>query len=203
MKRVVEHPGPGLAIRTEFSYDLRDAVAAARFKTTVRDGRGHDTLYVLNGDGSPTRIEEPLGKTTVLTWAANDVLKLSERERPYVTKDFGLKKSGSTRKKLRQDWNRLTALGSVDIVNQAASPEGAGWSFNNVEQLVPVSGGVILVEPGGTSLWFANATQAGLALRTAIGMAAAWACVAQLSTSSAAAGRGIRTDGVEGAAVER
>jgi RHS repeat-associated protein len=54
-----------------------------------------------------------------------------------------------------------TFTGSVDIVNQAASPEGAGWSFDNVEQLVPVSGGVILVEPGGTSLWFANATQAG------------------------------------------
>jgi CelD/BcsL family acetyltransferase involved in cellulose biosynthesis len=47
-------------------------------------------------------------------------LKLSERERPYVTKDFGLKKSGSTRKKLRQDWNRLAALGSVDIVNDRA-----------------------------------------------------------------------------------
>jgi CelD/BcsL family acetyltransferase involved in cellulose biosynthesis len=48
------------------------------------------------------------------------VLKLSERERPYVTRDFGLKKSGSTRKKLRQDWNRLTALGAVDIVNERA-----------------------------------------------------------------------------------
>jgi CelD/BcsL family acetyltransferase involved in cellulose biosynthesis len=47
-------------------------------------------------------------------------LKLSERERPYVTKDFGLKKSGSTRKKLRQDWNRLGALGTVDIVNDRA-----------------------------------------------------------------------------------
>jgi CelD/BcsL family acetyltransferase involved in cellulose biosynthesis len=47
-------------------------------------------------------------------------LKLSERERPYVTKDFGLKKSGSTRKKLRQDWNRLTALGAADIVNDRA-----------------------------------------------------------------------------------
>jgi CelD/BcsL family acetyltransferase involved in cellulose biosynthesis len=47
-------------------------------------------------------------------------LKLSERERPYVTKDFGLKKSGSTRKKLRQDWNRLSALGTVDIVNDRA-----------------------------------------------------------------------------------
>jgi CelD/BcsL family acetyltransferase involved in cellulose biosynthesis len=47
-------------------------------------------------------------------------LKLSERERPYVTRDFGQKKSGSTRKKLRQDWNRLTALGAVDIVNERA-----------------------------------------------------------------------------------
>jgi CelD/BcsL family acetyltransferase involved in cellulose biosynthesis len=47
-------------------------------------------------------------------------LKLAERERSYVTKDFGQKKSGSTRKKLRQDWNRLTALGSVDIVNERA-----------------------------------------------------------------------------------
>jgi CelD/BcsL family acetyltransferase involved in cellulose biosynthesis len=47
-------------------------------------------------------------------------LKLSERERPYVTKESGLKKSGSTRKKLRQDWNRLSALGAVDIVNERA-----------------------------------------------------------------------------------
>jgi CelD/BcsL family acetyltransferase involved in cellulose biosynthesis len=45
---------------------------------------------------------------------------LSERQRPYVTKDFGLKKSGSTRKKLRQDWNRLGALGAVEIVNERA-----------------------------------------------------------------------------------
>ena len=53
-------------------------------------------------------------------------LKLAERERPYVTKDFGLKKSGSTRKKLRQDWNRLTALGAVDIVNDRDAHRRAG-----------------------------------------------------------------------------
>jgi CelD/BcsL family acetyltransferase involved in cellulose biosynthesis len=44
-------------------------------------------------------------------------LQLSERARAYVTRDFGVKRSGSTRKKLRQDWNRLTAVGVVDIVN--------------------------------------------------------------------------------------
>jgi CelD/BcsL family acetyltransferase involved in cellulose biosynthesis len=45
------------------------------------------------------------------------LLALNERTRPYVTRDFGLKRSGSTRKKLRQDWNRLGGLGTVEIVN--------------------------------------------------------------------------------------
>jgi hypothetical protein len=54
-----------------------------------------------------------------------------------------------------------TFIGSVDIVNEASGPLGGGWSFDNVQQIVPVSGGVILVEPGGTSLWFSNGSQAG------------------------------------------
>ncbi len=45
---------------------------------------------------------------------------LDETNRPYATRDEGVKKSGSTRKKLRQDWNRLTALGTVDVVNDRA-----------------------------------------------------------------------------------
>jgi CelD/BcsL family acetyltransferase involved in cellulose biosynthesis len=48
---------------------------------------------------------------------ASPLLKLAERARPFVSRDFGLKNSGSTRKKLRQDWNRLAAVGAVDIVN--------------------------------------------------------------------------------------
>jgi len=44
-------------------------------------------------------------------------LMLSETVRPYVTREFGVKRSGSTRKKLRQDWNRLSALGTVDVLN--------------------------------------------------------------------------------------
>jgi CelD/BcsL family acetyltransferase involved in cellulose biosynthesis len=53
-------------------------------------------------------------------------LKLTERERPFATKSFGLKRAGSTRKKLRQDWNRLCGLGAVTIANdrpQAAVEE--------------------------------------------------------------------------------
>ena len=47
-------------------------------------------------------------------------LMLCESARPYVTREFGVKRSGSTRKKLRQDWNRLSALGTVDVVNDRA-----------------------------------------------------------------------------------
>jgi hypothetical protein len=45
-------------------------------------------------------------------------LMLSASSRPFVTTEFGVKRSGATRKKLRQDWNRLSALGSVEITNE-------------------------------------------------------------------------------------
>jgi len=49
--------------------------------------------------------------------------RLCERLRPHVSRTFGLKRSGSTRKKLRQDWNRLSASGPVDVVNARADGE--------------------------------------------------------------------------------
>jgi CelD/BcsL family acetyltransferase involved in cellulose biosynthesis len=55
-------------------------------------------------------------------------LRFSESARPFVTREFGVKRSGSTRKKLRQDWNRLSALGSVDIVNDR-TPGAAREAF--------------------------------------------------------------------------
>lgn len=48
--------------------------------------------------------------------ARGEALRLSERGRPFASKESGQKLSGSTRKKLRQDWNRLSAQGMVDIV---------------------------------------------------------------------------------------
>ncbi|MBN8961940.1 MAG: GNAT family N-acetyltransferase [Rhizobiales bacterium] len=42
---------------------------------------------------------------------------LDETNRPYATREEGIKKSGSTRKKLRQDWNRLSGQGAVDVIN--------------------------------------------------------------------------------------
>jgi CelD/BcsL family acetyltransferase involved in cellulose biosynthesis len=63
----------------------------------------------------------------------------NERARAFLTPDAGAKRSGSTRKKLRQDWNRLAATGEAAIVRdqepaavRAAfevflSMEAAGW----------------------------------------------------------------------------
>lgn len=55
-------------------------------------------------------------------------LVLSTGARPFVTREFGVKRSGSTRKKLRQDWNRLSALGVVDIINDR-SPAAVRVAF--------------------------------------------------------------------------
>jgi CelD/BcsL family acetyltransferase involved in cellulose biosynthesis len=53
-----------------------------------------------------------------ITSRGGPVLTLSQSARPFVTRAIGLKLSGSTRKKLRQDWNKLAKLGTVDIVNE-------------------------------------------------------------------------------------
>ena len=55
-------------------------------------------------------------------------LLLAKDARPFVTREFGVKRSGSTRKKLRQEWKRLTALGAVEVVNDR-TPAGAERAF--------------------------------------------------------------------------
>jgi hypothetical protein len=57
-------------------------------------------------------------------------LMLAETARPFATREFGVKRSGSTRKKLRQEWKRLSALGAVDIVNDR-TPDGARLAFES------------------------------------------------------------------------
>lgn len=57
-------------------------------------------------------------------------LMLSEAARPFVTREFGVKRSGSTRKKLRQEWKRLSALGTVDVVNDRTL-DGARQAFES------------------------------------------------------------------------
>ena len=63
-------------------------------------------------------------------------------ERPVATRDAGIKRTGSTRKKLRQDWNRLAATGALEVENVRdhasvgaaldvfLEMEAAGWKGN-------------------------------------------------------------------------
>jgi CelD/BcsL family acetyltransferase involved in cellulose biosynthesis len=55
-----------------------------------------------------------------LAAVGGEPLTLSQRGRPFAWRESGQKLSGSTRKKLRQDWNRLCAQGTVDIVDAQA-----------------------------------------------------------------------------------
>jgi CelD/BcsL family acetyltransferase involved in cellulose biosynthesis len=63
------------------------------------------------------------------------LLKLSERPRPFLHNASERKRSGSTAKKLRQDWNRLSALGAVEVANERApdAVRDAFETFLNLE----------------------------------------------------------------------
>src|SRR5205085_978239 len=54
-----------------------------------------------------------------------------------------------------------TYTGSVDVVNNNTAFLGAGWSLSGYERIYSVTGGVILDNGGGTSLWFANGSGSG------------------------------------------
>ena len=60
-------------------------------------------------------------------------LKLSEHARPYLGGEADRKRSGSTAKKLRQDFNRLSALGAVEVVNDRESVRAAFETFLEME----------------------------------------------------------------------
>jgi YD repeat-containing protein len=79
IRRVREYPGGGSGVvATELSYDLSD-VLSLRWRTTVRDGRGIDTVYVLNANGGDLQRVEAAGtdveRTTVSEWAETDIFK--------------------------------------------------------------------------------------------------------------------------------
>jgi CelD/BcsL family acetyltransferase involved in cellulose biosynthesis len=58
------------------------------------------------------------------------MLRLAEHQRPFLAGETDRKRSGSTAKKLRQDWNRLSARGAVDIVNEREADDvGAAFEI--------------------------------------------------------------------------
>jgi len=95
-----------------------DAVISAFFDAIERDPALPNVIRLthLDGEGEAYRaIAGALSKRTSQT------LALSGHSRPYLGGESDLKRSGSTRKKLRQDWNRLSALGATAVVNDRTS----------------------------------------------------------------------------------
>jgi len=94
--------------------DFADAVIPAFFAAIENSAELPNVVSLKSFDaGSP-------GHAAMLkVFASRGIhpLMLAETARPFVTREFGIKRSGSTRKKLRQDWNRLSSLGAVDVMN--------------------------------------------------------------------------------------
>jgi hypothetical protein len=80
-------------------------------------------LKLLDGDSATGH-----ATMTALRARGGQMLTLSERARPFLCGESERKRSGSTGKKLRQDWNRLGALGAVDIANDR-TPAGVQSAF--------------------------------------------------------------------------
>ena len=94
VKEVREFPTVGQTLTTAFRFDYQEA-SSGRFKNTVTDPRGKSTLYVLNGNGSPLEIQEPMGKTTRMAWATDDILKLQETDANGRVTDYGYDPRGN------------------------------------------------------------------------------------------------------------
>src|SRR5205085_3726033 len=87
-----------------------DAIASEHALPTVIQ------LKLLDGDAATYR-----ATMSALSARNGQTLRLSERARPFLGAESERKRSGSTGKKLRQDWNRLSALGAVEIANERSA----------------------------------------------------------------------------------
>ena len=57
--------------------------------------------------------------------ARHPVSLIRADQRPVATREAGIKRTGATRKKLRQDWNRLASTGTAQVVNVTEPAEVA------------------------------------------------------------------------------
>ncbi len=108
-----------------------DAVVAAFFEAIRRDARLPKVISLRSFEAD-TAVYQAMIRQLAGAGQHRELLRL---ERPFADRSGGVKKSGSTRKKLRQDWNRLCAAGTVDVVNARAPAdvEAAFESFLALE----------------------------------------------------------------------
>jgi CelD/BcsL family acetyltransferase involved in cellulose biosynthesis len=101
-----------------------DAVVAAFFDAVRRDVRLPKVIVLRSFEADPV-VYPAMLRHLADTGRHRELLRV---ERPFAGRSFGIKKSGSTRKKLRQDWNRLSTVGAVEIVNER-TPGAAETAF--------------------------------------------------------------------------
>jgi hypothetical protein len=92
--------------------DYAEEVMPAFLAAIAREPKVSSTLVFRDLDAEG---REHSAITQALKGHAQVTLRTDQR--PIATREVGLKRSGSTRKKLRQDWNKLSAVGSVEVVN--------------------------------------------------------------------------------------
>ncbi len=95
-----------------------DAVMAAFFKAIADDPALPKVLQLKSLDGDAASFP-----ALMQAIGSRPMIRLSEQQRPFLNAASERKRSGSTGKKLRQDWNRLAALGAVEITNARTAPD--------------------------------------------------------------------------------
>jgi CelD/BcsL family acetyltransferase involved in cellulose biosynthesis len=111
--------------------DYIDAVMLALFDAIEQDPALPNVIQIKLLDGNSDSYR---AITSALALRNGQMLKLSEHKRPFLAAASERKRSGSTGKKLRQDWNRLSSVGRVDIANDRNSA-GAREAFEVFLQL--------------------------------------------------------------------
>ncbi|MEH6949897.1 GNAT family N-acetyltransferase [Nitrobacter sp. NHB1] len=101
-----------------------DAVVAAFFDAVRRDVHLPKVIVLRSFESDPV-VYPAMLRHLADTGRHRELFRI---ERPFADRSLGTKKSGSTRKKLRQDWNRLSAVGTVEIVNER-TPAAAEAAF--------------------------------------------------------------------------
>src|SRR5262249_54440788 len=100
--------------------DHLDAVMGALFDCVARTPRLPKVIKLKLIDGDAATFHPMMA---ALAARRGQMLRLAETTRPFLGSEGDRKRSGSTAKKLRQDWNRLSSLGTVDVVNERNSDD--------------------------------------------------------------------------------
>lgn len=126
----VAHVWPPLLVSPPYDYafvggavvdpDHADAVMAAFFEAIAHAPHLPKVIKLKLIDGDAATYRAMIG---ALAARRGQVLRLREQPRPFLSGANDRKRSGSTAKKLRQDWNRLAAQGAVDITNVRRAEE--------------------------------------------------------------------------------